>query len=98
MHFSLDELMSRILLVEDTLDVLEALAAALEEGQHEVTAVQTYQEALPLILAGAIELLVADLRLPDGDGAALAEEARRHDIPQILISGDAEAAVRLHER
>jgi response regulator RpfG family c-di-GMP phosphodiesterase len=71
--------MTRILLVEDHVAFSQALAKLLgkEPGFEVVAEVGTLSEARR-VLAEEVELVVLDLRLPDGDGATLLCELGPH--------------------
>ena len=67
----------RILLVEDHPDTLVALAKVLRSLGHLVTLASTYREAARLC-EQPYDVLMADLGLPDGDGADLPRLLRMH--------------------
>lgn len=79
--------MPRVLLVEDTPDVRSLLILALEEDGHQVISVGTKSEALDVLRAEVIDMIVSDVVLPDGDGRSLAEEADKAGTPALLITG-----------
>lgn len=86
--------MRRILLVEDEAEVREVLREALSYEGHAVTACATWQEAAALLAAATPDapvwdFAVIDLRLPDGDGTALADRAAQAGIACLLMTGDA---------
>ena len=83
--------MSRILLVEDTLEIAEALQQSLEEDGHEVALATKAAHALALAASHAPELVVLDLGLPDRDGFEVLEEMRRrgNDAPVLILSARA---------
>src|SRR5918911_1117173 len=65
----------RILLVEDDEDVGELLAVALEDAGYEVDVAKTAPESWAHLAANGYALVIADWRLPDGDGSVIADGA-----------------------
>ncbi|MFW5829449.1 MAG: response regulator [Planctomycetota bacterium] len=87
----------RLLLLEDETAIRTALARGLERSQHQVTACGSLAEARAALQQAAPELLITDLKLPDGSGLDMAAE---WDLPFIVMSGyaafdDAVQALRL---
>jgi DNA-binding NtrC family response regulator len=81
-------LMSRILLVEDDHNVRVLLEHVLIDAGHEVDSTATVAEATSLLDSGVTyELLLADGRLPDGTGMALADLAQASGIKTLIITG-----------
>jgi DNA-binding response OmpR family regulator len=78
--------MMRALLVEDYAPMRDILAQRLAGRGFAVLAFGTLAEAL-----GAVEqdldLLVLDLRLPDGNGHDLARKLAREDVPVVAVTG-----------
>ena len=77
------------------------LAALLTREGYRVETTGTAREALALAQAKSYDLLILDLKLPDGDGTQLCEQIRDFDpyTPIIIYSGmvrdaDREAAGR----
>jgi signal transduction histidine kinase len=66
----------RIVLVEDEPDAREALALMLEDSGAHVIAVDTTRAALDAIHAGAPDVLISDIGLPDEDGYDLIRVVR----------------------
>ena len=79
-----------VLLVEDDLDNLELLSMCLEgEGAH-VLAATSIAAALAVSIGCHIDVVVADLDLPDGDGYALLGQLRNRAerrLPAIAVTG-----------
>lgn len=87
----------RILLVEDEDSIRGALLRAFERDGHEVRAAATVAEGRTMSEDWNPELMVSDLKLPDGDGLSLAAILA---IPFVMLSGyatydDAVRALRL---
>ena len=76
-----------ILLVEDDNEVREVLCEAAKATGHESTCVGTFREGLEEIRSGRYQLLLSNVRLPDGNGYDLAEQAVQAGIKAVLISG-----------
>ena len=86
-----------VLLVEDDRELRNTLRDALTVEGYEVLTAASLSEGLALLTHGgrsdrgpddpAIDLVILDLGLPDGDGEALlATLRRRHSIPVLVIS------------
>ena len=92
--------MKRILIVDDDLDILESLAALLEET-YDVALARDGAEALLLAEGQHFDAVVLDLMMPVLNGAGFLQElaARSLHIPTIIVSANAELrsyARRLH--
>jgi DNA-binding response OmpR family regulator len=70
--------MSRILVVEDDLDLARGLRSNLEIEGHEVSVVHDGAAALEAARGPAADLIVLDLTLPGMDGLHVLTELRRH--------------------
>ena len=79
----------RVLVVDDTLANRWVLTRVLEEAEYRVTQGETAAQAIQLA-ADRPDLIVLDVRLPDGSGFDLAHtfkvDSRTTDIPLLLIS------------
>lgn len=83
--------------MEDELAIRTAMKRGLKRAGHEVDAAANLSEARELAEESQPDMLLSDLKLPDGSGLQMAEELR---IPFIIMSGyavfdDAVAALRL---
>lgn len=78
----------RILLLEDDIDLGQAVAEHLEALGHQVDWMKLCGQADEAIRDAGIDLIVMDLRLPDGDGASLlkAWRAAREHRPVIVLT------------
>jgi len=83
-----------ILVVDDEPSTLEFVKTALEQVGYRVVAVSTCQEAWAWLQDMVYDVVVLDIRLPDGDGLGLLAQIRALDAqqPVLLISGVATAA------
>jgi two-component system response regulator RegX3 len=83
----------RILLVEDENAIAEPLAEGLRREGFVVERAATAEEALT---AGEADLVLLDLRLPDGDGLDVCRSLReRSDVPIIVVTARGEEADRV---
>jgi DNA-binding NtrC family response regulator len=89
---------SRLLLVDDEPEIGWILSRALREMGFEVATAETAQAALAAFESQAPELVLLDLRLPDGDGLDVLRRMRELDehVPVIMLTGHGtiESAVR----
>jgi CheY-like chemotaxis protein len=80
-----------VLVVEDDLTQLNAMSELIGKGEVRVTAVRTGQEALAALESSDYHCLIADLGLPDIDGAELLANVRtgnrNSSIPIIVYTG-----------
>lgn len=85
----------RILIVDDEMNTLRVLKAALGKS-YEITTARNAKEALSLLDSG-VNLILSDYRLPDMDGIELLKKVRGNipDVPFIVITayGTIEMAV-----
>jgi len=83
----------RVLLVEDEDAIAEPLADGLRREGFAVDRAATGEEALT---AAAADLVLLDLRLPDGDGLDVCRALReRSDVPIIVVTARGEEADRV---
>ncbi|HEY4242797.1 MAG TPA: sigma-54 dependent transcriptional regulator [Kofleriaceae bacterium] len=75
---------ARILVVDDKLALAETLADGLADRGYVARATGDAREALALLQAGELDLLVTDLRMPHVDGLALLDAAG--DVPVIVMT------------
>jgi DNA-binding response OmpR family regulator len=79
--------MMHILLVDDHADTLDVMARLLAQRGRRVTTAGSLAEARSLCAAERFDLLLCDLKLPDGDGRDLAGLARGCGAKAISMSG-----------
>jgi DNA-binding response OmpR family regulator len=77
----------RILLVEDEIDVADLLRMALVSAGWKVDIAENAASARRQLLNGRYDIVVADWRLPDGDGLSIADIAADTGAKTILMSG-----------
>jgi DNA-binding response OmpR family regulator len=79
--------MSRIVLVEDDVDIRRLVADALSDQGHDVESAGTAMEGLELAVKGEPDLVLLDLGLPDLDGSELLRMVRAvSEVPVIVIT------------
>nr|HEX4316652.1 sigma-54 dependent transcriptional regulator [Kofleriaceae bacterium] len=82
-----DRARQAILIVDDKLALADTLADGLADRGYHARAIGSGREALAALDAGAVDLLVTDLRMPDVDGLALLDAAHaRGDVPVIVMT------------
>ena len=78
---------SAVLVVEDDRELRELVRRYLERAGHAVHTTGSGAEALGLLAAGGVDLVVLDLGLPDVDGLEVLAAAReRRDIPVVVLT------------
>jgi two-component system, NtrC family, response regulator HydG len=77
----------RILLIEDEREVANMLTLALRSGDYEVEFVHTAEQARACLISGRYDLVIADWRLPDGNGLDLADIAADNGTKTMMVSG-----------
>ena len=75
--------MSRILLLEDDLSLINGLSFAFRKQGFELAVARTLKEADSLWADGKYDLLVLDVSLPDGTGLNFAKKCGR--FPKCLL-------------
>ena len=81
--------MARVLLVEDEIPVLLFAEFVLEGLGHSTVSVTSRDEALTLLEADNVDVLITDIRLPESDlaGFELAQQGReRHPSLKVLYT------------
>ncbi len=89
---------ARVLIVDDEPDLVELVALTLNRMGLQSAAAGTLRDAQRLLLSDPFELVLCDMRLPDGNGLDLLEwmQARCPGLPCAVITahGNVETAVR----
>jgi DNA-binding response OmpR family regulator len=87
--------MPHILVVDDEPDILRVLESALQPcASTRVTTVRRSLIARSVLMRETVDLVIADARMPGESGVSLAQAAAELGIPTIIITGDAEWAIR----
>ncbi|MBC7428558.1 MAG: response regulator [Bacteriovorax sp.] len=82
-----------ILVVDDDIDIREAICSYLQLEGYRTVEASSGKEALKIIRDQEIEFVVSDIRMPDGGGLFLVDELRKIDrlLPYvILVTGQAD--------
>lgn len=81
--------MSAILVIDDDASVREVVSEMLRLEGHEVIIAENGRDAIPLLSAQRIDLVITDLIMPEKEGIETISEIRRTDshIPIVAISG-----------
>lgn len=83
--------MSRILLVEDDLNLIDGLKYFITKNGFETDVARTVKEALSCYSDGKYDLLLLDLTLPDGSGFEICKKVRlTSDVPIIFLTASDE--------
>jgi DNA-binding response OmpR family regulator len=79
---------ARVLIVEDTTEIAEALQEYLARRGHQATLVTRAAQAAAVFASERPDLVVLDLGLPDRDGYSVLEQlrARGHTTPVLILS------------
>jgi DNA-binding response OmpR family regulator len=77
----------RVLIVDDSLEVLEVLELLLSE-KCKVFKTSSPSEVMSLLKAQTIDLVITDLNMPEMDGIGLCQEVRKihQELPIILFT------------
>jgi len=83
--------MNRILICDDEADIRSALRIYLNGDGYEVTEASNGQEALDILAAEEIHLVLLDVMMPVMDGIQTMSEIRKHwNLPVILLTAKSE--------
>ena len=72
----MDGFAKRILIVDDDSEIRQFLKTIIDSKERIVEAVGTMEEAKAILEMGAVDLLLLDLYLPDGNGIKLLSDLR----------------------
>lgn len=80
--------MSKILLLEDDLSLIDGLSYSLSKNGFTLEVARTVKDALAMLRAEQFQLLLLDVSLPDGTGFQVCEDVRRrgNQIPIIFLT------------
>jgi CheY-like chemotaxis protein len=78
----------RILVVEDHLDTMRLLAMMLDHFGHQIATADSRRGALRLLRSQNFDVVVSDIKLPDGTGYDVVSQAKRkRSIKAVAITG-----------
>ncbi len=83
----LSQTVKHILLLEDNLGVSDLLCRLLEEEHYYVSSALRIADALAVLQHVDVDLLVADIILPDGTAFGVVDTAKQRGIPVLLMTG-----------
>ncbi len=84
-------IMSKILLLEDDLSLINGLSFALRKQGYELEVARTIKEVDIVWTEGKYDLLILDVSLPDGSGFEICEKVRRTSkVPIIFLTASDE--------
>lgn len=88
--------MARVLVADDSPDILTLLVMTLEMEGHEVVTASDGAEAVQVAAARRFDAVVLDVMMPKVDGLAALRQLRRQtqtsDVPVLMLSAKAEKA------
>lgn len=79
--------MKHILLLEDDQSVIDVLTSLLEEDGYYVSSTFRVADALEILVKTKVDLLIADMLLPEGTAFPAIEEAKRRHVSYLIITG-----------
>lgn len=83
--------MSKILLLEDDLSLIDGLSYSLKKQGFELDIARTIKEANTIWMDGKYDLLILDLSLPDGSGFGVCKKVRQvSKVPIIFLTASDE--------
>ena len=83
----LSDLMKKLLLVEDEIEIQILLGHILSVEGYQVAPTGTVKSALYLLQTRPFDIVVADFVLPDGTGIMVADKAAEKGIRTVIITG-----------
>jgi DNA-binding NtrC family response regulator len=85
----------KIALIDDNEEFLMSLAQRLEEKENTVYSFRTVAEARAFLEKNKVDLIITDLKMPDGDGISLTNDLRQHhpDVPIVMVTAYATANI-----
>ncbi len=75
----------RILIVDDDFIIRKSLEDMLRKKRYSVVTAPTLAEAQRYLAKGGFDLVLADIRLPDGDGTSLLEHIQQSKNPPLTV-------------
>ncbi|HEV8080593.1 MAG TPA: response regulator [Chitinophagaceae bacterium] len=76
--------MSKIVIVDDSIDLLEVMKFFLEEKGYEVEIATSQQDLFSLLRSSSADLIILDVFLQGGDGREICKELRRSEEHKYL--------------
>ena len=76
--------MSKIVIVDDSKDLLEVLKFFLEEKGHQIETVSSYSDLISVIKTFSPDLIILDIYLQGEDGRQICKELRKYEATKYL--------------
>ncbi|HPH92947.1 MAG TPA: response regulator [Ferruginibacter sp.] len=93
--------MSKILIVDDSLDLLEFLTVMFKARKYETATASTIAEAMKSLLTFSPDVILLDVKFPDSDGRdfcrKIKSDSQTCKTPVILISASPDLLENYHE-
>jgi len=81
--------LSRILIIDDDLDLVAVCSVGLQALGHEVRSAFSGQAGISSLTADPPDAVILDMGLPDVDGLAVFRQIKEHaDLPIVILSGE----------
>ncbi len=81
--------MKRILIIEDDRDLNQGLCLALQNSAHQIVSCFDLQSGRRALAEQAVDLILLDINLPDGNGLTFLQELRKSSaVPVILLTAN----------
>ncbi len=92
LHMRANESDIRILFVDDEPEVLKSISRILIQEPYQKVFAQSGSEALDILAMDSVDIIIADLRMPEMDGLSLLEAVRGQypDVIRLVLSADTE--------
>ena len=87
-----------VLIVDDDVDIVDAVSVVLQDEGHEVLAATTADEALAIVRTRSPCLTLVDYHMPGVDPAALVAGLRREGAGSIILCTASDAGASLVQR
>lgn len=87
----------KFLLVEDNIDLANAIASRMQQDGHVIDHAATLEDAKAYVQTGEYDLILLDIMLPDGDGRVFLKEHRASDLdtPVIVLTARSQVSDRI---
>ena len=82
------ELTGRILIVDDDPYFLRVLSRILSGENFQVTTAEGATQAAQVLKENSFDIVISDLRLPDGDGLSILQQVRKAglEVPVVILT------------
>lgn len=82
----------KLLIVDDEPDLRDVLALSFKLHGFQVETAENGRQALEILASNMPDIVISDIRMPEGDGLDLLQDirSRGHDVPVIFMTGYAD--------